>query len=78
LHLLHSVGEVLDQWHLRFKKLLHSRIHCLINRWGGAGFCWLAIWARITGGTSWPRSDLVFTIWLLEKYISERCTLINA
>jgi hypothetical protein len=34
LHLLHSVGEVLDQLHLRFEELLHSRIHCLIDRWG--------------------------------------------
>jgi hypothetical protein len=34
---------------------------------GGAGFCWFAIWARITGGTSWPPPDLVFTIWPLEK-----------
>jgi hypothetical protein len=25
---LHSVGEILDQLHLRFKELLHSRIHC--------------------------------------------------
>jgi hypothetical protein len=33
LHLLYSVGEVLDQLHLRFKELLHSSIHCLINRW---------------------------------------------
>jgi hypothetical protein len=33
LHLLHSVGEVLDQLHLRFKELLHSWIHYLINRW---------------------------------------------
>jgi hypothetical protein len=40
---------------------------------GGAGFCWLAMWARIIGGTSWPPPDLVFTIWSLEKYISERC-----
>jgi hypothetical protein len=31
---LHSVGEVLNQLHLRRKKLLHSPIHCLINRWG--------------------------------------------
>jgi hypothetical protein len=27
LHLLHSVGEVLDQLHLRGEELLHSRIH---------------------------------------------------
>jgi hypothetical protein len=34
MHLLHSVGEVLDQLHLRCEELLHSRIHCLINWWG--------------------------------------------
>jgi hypothetical protein len=44
-----------------------------LTSWGGAGFCWLAIGARITGGTSWPPQDLVFTIWSLEKYISEWC-----
>jgi hypothetical protein len=34
LHLLHSVGEVLDQLHLHYEELLHYRIHCLIDRWG--------------------------------------------
>jgi hypothetical protein len=40
LHLLHSVGEVLNQLHLRRKKLLHIWIHCLIDRWG---WCWILL-----------------------------------
>jgi hypothetical protein len=36
LHVLKSVGEILDQLHLRFKELLHCRIHCLIDWRGGA------------------------------------------
>jgi hypothetical protein len=32
LHLLHIAGEVPDQLHLRCEDLLHSRIHCLIDR----------------------------------------------
>jgi hypothetical protein len=39
-HLLHSVGEVLNQLHLRRKKLLHVWIHCLIDRWG---WCWILL-----------------------------------
>jgi hypothetical protein len=69
LHLLHSVGEILNQLHLCRQKLLHVWIHFLVDRWGGAGFCWFAICARITGGTSLPPPDLVFTIWPLEKII---------
>jgi hypothetical protein len=64
-HVLNSVGEILNQLHLHFKELLHCRIHSLIDCGGGALFCWLAIWARITDGTSWPPPDLVFTIWSL-------------
>jgi uncharacterized membrane protein len=40
LHLLHSVGEILNQLHLRCKKLLHVWIHCLVDRWG---WCWVLL-----------------------------------
>jgi hypothetical protein len=58
LYVLHCGGEVLNQLHLGSEELLSSRL----GGGGGTGFCWLAICARITGGTSCPPPDLVFTI----------------
>jgi hypothetical protein len=74
LHLLHSVGEVLNQLHLRFKELLHSRIHCLINRWG-----WCKVLLVSNVSTDHRRYVLtssgpgVYHL-TIRKYISERCT----
>jgi hypothetical protein len=65
LHLLHSVGEVLNQLHLSRKKLLHSRIHCLIDRWG---WCRILLIRNVSTDhrryvwTTGPLPDLVFTI----------------
>jgi hypothetical protein len=50
LHVLNSVGEILDQLHLRFKELLQCWIHCLID-W--RGWCLVLLISNMSTDHRW-------------------------